>query len=155
MSSNAAATGTWKQLDAELARWLRVRTTLRASRQRTESPLDGTAMALRRVRATLGFIGAGVNTDDTSTIALVTRAYRWAIRVARELQAIEHQELDAMNEWTALEKFAPFALAFFDSVLAAPFAAADDSSEVARLRTEIDAVLAPMSIAMASSAMAA
>jgi hypothetical protein len=60
-----------------------------------------------------------------------------------------------MTEWSRFEGFAPFALAFFDSVLAAPFTAATQTPEVARLRREIDAVLAPLSTAMTSSALAA
>ena len=153
MSNDATA---WDHLDDELARWLGVRATHRLENDRAESPLDGTAMALQRVRATLGFLAASAM-SDASMVALVSRAYRWSIRIARELEGIERQQLDAITEWSRLETFAPFALAFFDSVLAAPFAAAlpGHGSAVARLRREVDAVLAPMSIALASSAMAA
>ena len=35
----------WDALDAELARWLRTRTSLRAARERESSPLDHVAMA--------------------------------------------------------------------------------------------------------------
>lgn len=150
----AAATD-WDSLDAELARWLRTRTALRAERERDASALDDVAMALRRVRATLTFTACSVDTEDAAVVALVSRAYRWSIRVARELEAIEQLALDPMNEWSRFEAFAPFALAFFDSVLAAPFAAATKTSEVARLRREIDAVLAPLTTAMTSSALAA
>ena len=155
-SMTRAATD-WDCLDAELARWLRTRTALRAERERESSPLDDVAMALRRVRATLTFVACSATADegDAPVAALVSRAYRWSIRVARELEAIEQLGLDSMAEWQRFEAFAPFALAFFDSVLAAPFAATTKTSEVARLRREIDAVLAPLSTAMTSSALAA
>jgi hypothetical protein len=147
----------WDALDAELARWLRTRTSLRAEREREASPLDDVAMALRRVRATLTFVACSANHEesDSPIVALISRAYRWSIRVARELEAIEQLGLDPMTEWSRFEGFAPFALAFFDSVLAAPFTAATQTPEVARLRREIDAVLAPLSTAMTSSALAA
>lgn len=146
---------TWDTLDAELGRWLRIRSTIRASRDREPSSLDEIAVGLRRVRTTLGFVASGVDTDDSKTCAIVTRAYRWSIRIARELEAIEHQDLDAVTEWTRFEAFAPFALAFFDSVLAGPFASAMRTPELARLRRELDAVLAPMAVAITSSALAA
>ena len=147
----------WDALDAELARWLRTRTSLRAARERESSPLDDVAMALRRVRATLTFVACSANAsdDDAALAALVSRAYRWSIRVARELEAIEQLDLEPMAEWSRFEGFAPFALAFFDSVLAAPFASATRTSEVSRLRREIDAVLGPLITAMTSSALAA
>ena len=147
----------WDCLDAELARWLRTRTSLRAEREREASPLDDVAMALRRVRATLTFVAcsASGSRDDLELASLISRAYRWSIRVARELEAIEQLGLDPMAEWMRFEGFAPFALAFFDSVLAGPFAATTKTSEVARLRREIDGVLAPLTTAMTSSALAA
>lgn len=156
-NSMTRASKDWDALDAELARWLRTRTSLRAERERNSSPLDDVAMALRRVRATLTFVACSATSEDAdATIAaLVSRAYRWSIRVARELEAIEQLGLDAMAEWSRFEAFAPFALAFFDSVLAAPFAATTKTPEVARLRREIDAVLAPLTTAMTSSALAA
>jgi hypothetical protein len=119
-----------------------------------EDPL-GIALDLRRVRTTLGFVASGLDADDARACALVMRAYRWSIRIARELEAIEQQNLDSMAEWSRLEAFAPFALAFFDSVLAAPFADAPSSPELARLRREIDAVQVPLTTAMTSSALAA
>ena len=70
-------------------------------------------------------------------------------------RASSSSPLDPIAEWIRFEAFAPFALAFFDSVLAAPFAAPTTTAEVARLRREVDAVLAPLVTAMASSAMAA
>ena len=150
----------WARLDAELARWLRTRAAVRTERGREASSLDDLAMALRRVRATLTFVASSVTAarageGDALTAALVSRAYRWSIRVARELEAIEQLGLEPMAEWSRFEAFAPFALAFFDSVLAAPFAATTKTSEVARLRREIDAVLAPLTTAMTSSALAA
>ena len=71
---------------------------------------------------------------------------------------IEQMRLDAMTECTRFETFAPFALAFFDSVVGsafAPFASKSPTAEVARMRREMDAVLAPLTAAMRSSAMAA
>jgi hypothetical protein len=150
--SNAAS---WDTLDAELGRRLRTRATVRAAHDRDFSALDEVAFGLRRMRATLGFIASGLAPDDAVSCALVTRAYRWSVRVARELEAIEHLALDAVAEWSRFESFAPFALAFFDSVLAAPFAAAKPTPELTRLRREIDAVLAPMTVAVTSSALAA
>lgn len=143
------------ELDAELARWLRLRTTHRAARNREASPLDGLAMSLRRVRSTLSFVDAAIDTNDGMTVALVSRAYRWSVRIARELETIEQLGLDPIQEWARIEAFAPFALAFFDSVLGAPFATAKLTPELSRLRREIDFVLAPLSLAMTSSAMAA
>lgn len=151
----STTTDGWDSLDNELARWLRVRATVRAAQDREASPLDGTAMALRRVRAALAFLASDDIGDDARMVALVSRAYRWSIRIARELVAIEHEALDGVAEWQRFEAFAPFALAFFDSVLGAPFAAAAKDGEVARLRREVDAVLAPMRAAMTSSALAA
>lgn len=148
-------TAAWDKLDAELARWLRLRATVRAAHDREASPLDEVAFGLRRVRSTLSFVASGVEADDAKTHALVTRAYRWSIRIARELEAIEQLELDPMTEWTRFESFAPFALAFFDSVLAPPLATAPRTSELARLRRDIDAVLAPITVAITASAIAA
>lgn len=150
-NTNAA----WDQLDAELGRWLRIRATVRAARDREVSALDEIAFGLRRVRTTLGFVASGIDMDDAVGCALVTRAYRWTIRIARELEAIEQLELDAVAEWSRFETFAPFALAFFDSVMAAPFARAEKTPELLRLRRELDAVLAPVSVAITSSALAA
>jgi hypothetical protein len=67
----------WDGLDAELARWLRTRTSLRAEREREPSPLDDVAMGLRRVRATLTFVACSVTRDasDTATAALVSHTY--------------------------------------------------------------------------------
>jgi hypothetical protein len=158
MTFTSSAATSWDNLDSELARWLRLRASRRAARNREASPLDGTAFALRRVRATLDFMASTIvneTPEDASVVALTSRAYRWAIRIARELEAIEKLEMDALTEWARFEAFAPFALAFFASVLAAPFAKAPASVEVARLRREIDAILAPLATAMTTSAMAA
>ena len=159
--SRESATGdTWAGLDAELTRWLRLRTSLRAGRSCGSSSLDSMAMALRRVRVTLQAIGetavvATAGEQERMVSNLVSRAYRWAIRVARELEVIERLALEPMKEWARFESFAPFALAFFDSALAGPFAAVARTSDVTRLRADIDAVMAPISIAMMSSAWAA
>ncbi len=150
-----ASADSWATLDCELARWLRVRTSLRAARDGVVSPLEGVANALRRMRATLAFVASGVAQDDARLTALVSRSYRWSIRIARELAAIEAQGLDDIKEWERFETFAPFALAFFESVLGAPFAAPSKSPDVARLKRAVDAVLAPIRTAMTSSAMAA
>jgi hypothetical protein len=158
-TSRDSATGdTWASLDAELARWLRDRTSLRTARSREDSSLDGMAMALRRVRGTLEAMGdetATATERDATLGTLVSRTYRWAIRIARELEAIEQLDLDPIKEWERFEAFAPFARAFFDSALAAPFAAATRTHAVARLQRDIEAVMAPISIAMMSSAWAA
>jgi len=143
------------RLDSELSRWLRARSTRRAAGGRDESALDGLALGLRKLRATLAFTVVHASVNDPVVVALVSRAYRWTIRMARELVAIERQGLEPIAEWACIEKFAPFALAFFDSVLAAPLQAASRTPEIARLRREIDAVLAPLVNAMASSALAA
>ncbi len=143
------------ELDAELARWLRLRSSLRASRAREASPLDGIAMSLRRVRSTLSFVAASADKGDPTMTALVSRAYRWSLRIARELEAIEQLALDPIQEWARLEAFAPFATAFFASLLEGPFATARRTPELARLRRELDFVLAPLSLAMTSSAIAA
>jgi hypothetical protein len=134
-----------EELDLELARWLRARTTLRFARDRDPSPLDETSMALRRIRSSLSAMHRS---------SLVTMAYRWAIRIARELEAIEQLDLDGVREWARYEAFAPFALAFFDRALAPRFAE-DKSMEVIRLRREFDAVLTTLTLAMISSALAA
>jgi hypothetical protein len=159
-SRPSAPVDTWAGLDAELARWLRDRSSRRAQRSRVDSSLDGMAMALRRVRGTLEAMSdsatAADDDDRDPTLAtLVSRAYRWAIRVARELEAIEQLELDPLEEWARFEAFAPFARAFFESALAGPFAAATQTAAVSRLQRDISAVMAPISIAMMSSAWAA
>lgn len=150
----------WAALDAELARWLRMRSSHRASRDRDPSPLDGVAIDLRRVRATLAAMGeaamsAPTTTGEASVTKLVSRAYRWTIRVARELRSIEELELDPMLEWARFEAFAPFGLAFFDTALAGIFAAVESTEDTERLRRELHAVRAPLAVAMTSSAWAA
>lgn len=158
--SDQAATDTWADLDAELARWLRMRTALRAKRSRENSSLDGMAMALRRVRVSLEAMGDSAASNvageqDQRINALVSQSYHWAIRVARELDTIEQLGLDAIREWTRFEAFAPSAQALFDGALAGRFAAAPRSVDVARLERDIDAVMAPIGIARMSSAWAA
>ncbi len=74
---------------------------------------------------------------------------------ASGLEAIEQLSLEPLAEWARFEAFAPFALAFFDSLLAAPLAANASNAELARMRREVDAVLAPLATALTSSAMAA
>ncbi len=143
------------RLDAELARWLRARSTLRATRDRAESPLDVLALALRKLRATLSFTVGSAITNDVAVLAVAARTYRWSIRMARELDAIEQLGLDPMTEWTRFESFAPFALAFFDSLLGTLLDEAVDEMAVARLRRDIDVTLSPFLIAMTSSSMAA
>jgi hypothetical protein len=155
MSAMTTAAADFDHLDAELARWLRARTTLRATRDRDDSPLDAVAMTLRKLRATLSFTASHGASNDASVVAVVARTYRWSIRMARELDTIEQLALDPLAEWTRFEAFAPFALAFFDSLLAAPLCDATTSTDVARVRRDVDAVLAPLAIAMTSSAMAA
>ncbi|CAN5925037.1 hypothetical protein BH11MYX4_BH11MYX4_27610 [soil metagenome] len=159
-SRPGVAVESWGDLDAELARWLRMRTALRAKRVREDSSLDGMAMALRRVRVSLEAMGdsaASVASGerDPRLTTLVSRGYRWAIRIARELDTIEQLDLDAVQEWTRFEALAPFAQAFFESALAGPFAAVPRTMDVARLERDIDAVMAPISIALMSSAWAA
>ena len=155
-----AGTDTWADLDAELARWLRMRTALRSKRSGEESSLDGMAMALRRVRVSLEAMGdASVNSttgeSDRRITNLLNEGYRWAIRMARELDIIEQLGLDTTREWARFESFAPSAQALFDGGLAGPFAAAPRTLDVARLERDIDAVMAPVSIALMSSAWAA
>jgi hypothetical protein len=141
-----------EELDAELARWLRARTTLRAMRDRDPSALDDVAFALRRLRAKLGAMTAA--DGSTATRRIVSLTYRWAVRIARELEAIEQQQLDATSEWALLERFAPFATAFHDRALAAALGGGR-AMEMTQLRCHIDAVLAPLELAMTSSRMAA
>ena len=143
------------RLDAELGRWLRARSTKRAMRTQDESAMDDVAMALRKVRASLSFAAAPTTSNDASVVALVTRAYRWAIRMARELEAIEQLSLDSTAEWARFEAFAPFALAFFDSMVAAPLTAATPTADVVQVERAIDALLAPLVTAMRTSALAA
>lgn len=143
-------------LDGELSNYLRERAGRRAARRPPEtSALDGMAMALRRVRATLETMTATPHLHDDSVKALISRAYRWTIRMARELDTIEKLDLDPIREWARFEVFAPFARAFFDSALASPFDAATRTPDVMRLRRDIDGVLAPIRIALMSSAVAA
>ena len=158
--SHDAASDTWADLDAELARWLRMRTALRAKRSGEESSLDGMAMALRRVRVSLEAMGDSAMSSATAErdpriTSLLSEGYRWAVRVARELDIIEQLSLDTTREWARFEAFAPTAQALFDSGLAGPFASAPRTLDVARLERDIDAVMAPVSIALMSSAWAA
>lgn len=149
------ATADFDRLDAELARWLRARSTRRAMRERDRSALDGVAMALRKLRATLSFVAGDASSSDAPMAAIVSRTYRWSIRMARELETIEELQVDPLTEWVHFEVFAPFALAFFDSLLAATLSAATPTTAIVRIRREIDAVLAPLVMAMTSSAVAA
>jgi hypothetical protein len=143
------------RLDAELARWLRARATTRATNDRQASPLDEVALGLRKLRATLSNAAGQTSLSDGSFAALLSRTYRWSIRMARELEAIEQLGLDPMTEWSRFESFAPFALAFFDSLLAPTLAAATRTPEVVRVGRNVDGVLASFVTAMTSSAMAA
>lgn len=145
----------WENLDAELGRWLRVRPAARTARTRETSSIEAIAHDIRRVRKTLAFVASRLDAHDARTCALVMRTYRWSIRVARELESIGLHQLDAIAEWSRLEAFAPFALAFHESVIARPFADAPKSPELARLSRDVDAVLAPLMTAMTSSALAA
>ncbi|NVL67681.1 hypothetical protein, partial [Escherichia coli] len=93
--------------------------------------------------------------NDRTLVDLASQAYRWAIRVARELEAIEQLDVDPVTDGTRFEAFGPSALALFDGALAASFAAAPATVEVVRLRRDIDAILAPLATAMATAATAA
>ena len=155
-----ASADTWGDLDTELARWLRMRAALRAKRVREASSLDGMAMALRRVRVSLGAMGdSAVSAPsiqrDTRVGNLVSHGYHWATRMARELDTIEQLGLEAIAEWTRFEAFAPAAQALYDGALGAAFAAAPRTIDVVRLERDIDAAMAPVSIALMSSAWAA
>ena len=149
------------RLDAELGRWLRARSTRRALSDRAEradgdeSAMDVIAMALRHVRASLSFAAGPTTSNDASIVAVVTRTYRWSIRMARELVAIEQLSLDSTSEWARFEAFAPFALAFFDSLVASSLEAATPTSDVVRIRRAVDGVLTPLVTAMRTSALAA
>lgn len=158
--SHYAGTDTWADLDAELARWLRMRTALRSKRSGEESSLDGMAMALRRVRVSLEALGDATANHPTGerdrrVTDLLSEGYRWSIRMARELDIIEQLGLDTTREWARFESFAPAAQALYDSCLAGPFAAVPRTLDVSRLERDIDAVMAPVSIALMSSAWAA
>jgi|GEM_PF-3089057 len=151
------STASYADLDAELARWLRLRATSRAEKNREASPLDGLAVGLRRVRAALDFL-VNDGPADARTADAVSRTYRWAIRVARELEAIEQMDLDPIEDWTRFEAFAPFALAFYDSALAPIFVHVGTSAANAPLlplRRALDTVLDSIGVAMTSSACAA
>ncbi len=157
-SKKNAAAPDYDVLDSELARWLRARVAQRATCDRDDSPLDAVAMALRKLRATLSMTVSNTSdptVNDAPMQAVAARTYRWSIRMARELCAIEELGLDVLTEWTRFEAFAPFALAFFHSLLGTPLTEAANDMAVARLRRDIDAVLSPFLIAMASSSMAA
>jgi hypothetical protein len=157
-SKKNAAAPDFDVLDGELARWLRARGAHGAMCDRDDSPLDDVAMALRKLRAALSTTVSNASdpsVNDAPMLAIAVRTYRWAIRMARELYAIEELGLDALTEWTRFEAFAPFALAFFHSLLGTQLAHATDDMAVARLRRDIDVVLSPFLIAMTSSSMAA
>jgi len=147
-------------LDAELSRFLRARTTAAAKAQgdASASSLDGLAKAIRQVRASLSAAASGAVRDEAVS-AFVVRAYRWVIRVARELEAITALEVHAIAEWERLEAFAPFALAFYDSAVAVDFAVLDahpvTRAAVRSVRRDLDAIVALIEVARASSALAA
>jgi hypothetical protein len=155
MSSPNIAAVDFDLLDAELARWLRARVAHRAMCDRDDSPLDEVATALRRLRATLSLTVSTTTVDDATMSTVAVRTYRWAIRMARELDAIEERGLDPLAEWTCFEAFAPFGLAFFHSLLGPLLTDATSHMAVSRLRGDIDVVLSPFLIAMTSSSMAA
>jgi hypothetical protein len=155
MSSPKIAAVDFDLLDAELARWLRARVAQRAMCDRDDSPLDEVATALRKLRATLSLTLSNATADDATMSTVAVRTYRWSIRMARELDAIEELGLDPLGEWTRFEAFAPFALAFFHSLLGPLFTDATSHMAVSRLRRDIDVVLSPFLIAMTSSSMAA
>jgi hypothetical protein len=154
-SRKNAAAADYDLLDAELARWLRARVTQRAMCDRDDSPLDEVATALRKLRATLSLTVSNATASDATMRAVAVRTYRWSIRMARELDAIEELGLDPVGEWARFEAFAPFALAFFHSLLGTLLTDATSHMAVARLRGDIDVALSPFLIAMTSSSMAA
>lgn len=150
-SARESSVARFDRLDDEASRWLRYRAVARAEKSRFPSPLDGLAIALSRVRTTLG--AAYVDgANDERVARVVERAYRFVIRVARELETIERADLDSMDEWSRFESFAPFALAFFDRMLEPPMREADGATF---LRADLAPVLEIFRSAMQSSAIAA
>lgn len=142
---------TLEHLDDEAGRWLRYRAIARAEKARTPSPLDGVTMSLRRLRTKLGSVAAcGVSDPRLSTVC--DRGYRFVIRVAQELEAIEREDLEPMDEWQRFEAFAPFARAFYETILARPMERAGGASFI---RDDVEAILGTVDDAMASFALAA
>lgn len=141
------------RLDEEASRWLRYRAVARAEKSRGASPLDGLALSLRKLRTSLSEGRHGDAANDENVALVTERAYRFVIRVAKELEGIERDDLDAMEEWARLESFAPFALAFFDRILDAPLRKAAGSASF--LKGDIAEVLETFRSALSSSAMAA
>jgi hypothetical protein len=139
------------RLDDEASRWLRHRAVARAEKCRPPSPLDGLAMALRNVRTTLAEAYAGGAKDERVSL-VIERAYRFVIRIARELETIERADLEPMDEWSRFESFAPFGVAFFDRMLEPPMRQAGGATF---LRADLAPVLDVFHSAMQSSAMAA
>lgn len=140
------------RLDEEASRWLRYRAVARAEKSRGPSPLDGLALSLRKLRTSLAD-SYGDTARDENVALVIDRAYRFVIRVAKELEGIERDDLDSMEEWGRLESFAPFALAFFERVLDAPLRKAAGSASF--LRSDIAEVLETFRSALTSSAIAA
>lgn len=151
------------RLDDEASRWLRYRAVARAEKNRAPSPLDGIANALRRLRTSLAAAYmrdaiAGETRElpegaETRMTLAIERAYRFVIRVAKELEEIERADLDAMDEWARIEGFAPFAIAFFDRVLEGPLRRA--GADAAFMKKDVGEILDVLRCAMTSSAMAA
>lgn len=109
----------WTRLDRELSRVLARRAQRRAAREEGPSPLDAVAHCLRRLRAAVGavtaasapLVAARYRAGDRAHAHLVARTYRWSLRVARELEAIEERATSAEAAWERFRSFAPFALA--------------------------------------------
>ncbi|AKV01988.1 hypothetical protein AKJ09_08651 [Labilithrix luteola] len=116
-TGRAALEEQWQQLDDELARSLVARAILRARKDRPSSPCDAVALTLRRARTALCSVtyvhldDPDASVENASSLQPLAPAYLWCIRIAHELEAIEHAELSADGDWTRLERFAPFALA--------------------------------------------
>lgn len=153
-TGRAALEEQWQQLDDELARSLVARAILRARKNRPGSPCDAVALALRRARTALCSVAYGLLDAEAlaraSSRQSIAPAYLWSIRIAHELEAIEHAELSADGDWSRLERFAPFALASH-----ATHAAMFDGPQASEIEEALAAAVRIFDQARASSAAAA
>ncbi len=144
----------WERLDHQLGQALASCSEGRARRGRV-TPVDGLAMSLRRIRATLNTITRNKVVDARAAHA-ASHVYLFCIRTARELDRISGEHHDAGAETARLLRAASEILGTFDAVLVPALAAVAAAPHVpawGALRWELDSlrrVLSGPVVAMAA-----
>lgn len=98
------------------------RAVARTSIERSPSVTDDVTTSIQRAREALAALmdaaargEVDVEGDDNLIARIVSEGYAWCLRVAYELETIEYAELEPSSDWARLERFAPQAVASFDT----------------------------------------